>query len=99
MALAEAPWQALYHSKRTLQLTQVVLLRSERPRTGRLVAEEIHPEAMDHVDDLLAGVVDTLLCLFCRRVCANVEVLAAEVDFLAVDLVYCALLFDQVVGI
>lgn len=54
---------------------------------------------MYDVDHLLIAVLDTLFGFFGRGVCAGVEVLVADSNFLTVDLVYSIVLFNEVEGI
>ena len=84
-------------SIRTLELTLVVLQCPERSGARRLVAEEVEPEAMHNIDDLLAAIVKTLLGFLGRRICANVDVVAADGHFLAIHFVHRILLFNEVV--
>lgn len=91
--------QDIYVGQRTLQLRHVVLFGPERPCAGRLITQEVQAETIDDIDDLFAGVVETLFCFLGRGICANVKVLAASGDFLAVDFVYRTLLLDQIVGV
>lgn len=80
-------------------MTHVVLLCFECSCAGLFITQEVQPETMDDIDDLLASVVDALVGLFGGRVCANVEALTAERHFLTVDFVDGIVFFDEFVSV
>ena len=86
-------------SQHTLELSLEILLGSKRPRATRLVAQEIQPEAINDVDDLLRSLLERLLLFFGGRICANVDVVGALCDFSAVDFVDDVINFFEVVGV
>lgn len=64
-----------------------ILLRGKRPPPSLLVAQEIQPEPINNIDDLLRALLERLLLFFGRRVGPNVDIVSALCDFSAVDLV------------
>lgn len=64
-----------------------ILLRGKRPPPSLLVAQEIQPEPINNIDDLLRALLERLLLFFGRRVGPNVDIVSALCDLSAVDLV------------
>lgn len=74
-------FQDIESFQRTLQLALEILLRAK----GAL--HVVQTESVNNINDLLGCLVECLLHFLGRRVGANVDVLAALGDFLAVDFV------------
>lgn len=59
-------------SQRTLQLSEVLLLGIESSTSSGFVAEVVESEPIDDINHLLSSILDSILCLFCRRVGADI---------------------------
>ena len=97
--ISETHQQKKPESQHTFELSLEILLGSERPRATRLIPQEIQPEAIDDIDDLLRPFLERLLLFFGGRVCANVDVVGALCDLSAVDFVDNVIDFFEIVGV
>lgn len=65
-------------SQHTLQLSEVLLLSIESSTSRGLIAEVVESEPIDDINHLLSRILDSLFCLFLRRVGADIYIYQTE---------------------